>query len=744
MIGGYDMLRKINYQKKKEELLEKHGAYCAYCQAPLFPNNMCIDHYLSVKLYPEKANDDDNLILCCRECNIRKSSRLPYDENGNIVILNPYTEEYKKMIRGSKNGRLVLNLDNATPAMLNTVKELALDKRANTYIYHDTGSAKVSDDFDIKKETKVETERLNRINKVRIRNFKSIEDIELSLNRINVLIGGNNAGKSSILQAVQFAIGVAQTAGRHEKDVYAKPKIVFCDDSSAFLYSPTVDMNALIRKKEGSEKNGIDITFSTKAVKTDIVLYHKLNNSFEAKISNTSLFNAIKSNTSPYCVYITGLSGLPLTEEFTAKAKVLKSATRGDSNLYLRNILWLLHEDEDKSKWENFLKKFKLFYPEYTIDICFSPEIDEMINVFAIVKKDRQANLKIPLDMLGTGALQVIQILSYISYFTPSILILDEPDTHLHPKNQKLLFEVLKKYSDKEGTQILIATHSKHIMDSAQNAKATSVFWISRGETAQELKPGYNTEVISVLQEIGEATLAELKKSDLKYIIFTEDENVDKTKYLKTILEASGVNERSVAIVPYYGCSKADNIITAYKLLENFNSDLKIIVHRDRDYLNDEQKKAYKNSLNKKGIKGKISVWFTPGSDLEAIFVDAAHIKACYPELRDSIIENAIKEAYAEAKAASVKRLVEHQKVTERENNKKMKSTENSHKTEADLESLYDSDPSYYCYGKKTFSALKAIIQKSLHENPKLIEPTKFIEQKELKALFKDTSKTKK
>ena len=47
--------------------------------------------------------------------------------------------------------------------------------------------------------------------KITIRRFKSIESAELVLDKINVLVGGNNAGKSSIIQAIQFAVSCAQT-----------------------------------------------------------------------------------------------------------------------------------------------------------------------------------------------------------------------------------------------------------------------------------------------------------------------------------------------------------------------------------------------------------------------------------------------------------------------------------------------------------------------------------------------------
>lgn len=51
------------------------------------------------------------------------------------------------------------------------------------------------------------------LERVTIERFKNINEICLELDKVNVLVGSNNSGKSSILQAVQFAVSAAQTSG---------------------------------------------------------------------------------------------------------------------------------------------------------------------------------------------------------------------------------------------------------------------------------------------------------------------------------------------------------------------------------------------------------------------------------------------------------------------------------------------------------------------------------------------------
>ena len=54
------------------------------------------------------------------------------------------------------------------------------------------------------------------IQKVRLHNFKRFRDIEIPLNeQLNVLVGDNESGKSSILLAIDLAIGGNETRVRN-------------------------------------------------------------------------------------------------------------------------------------------------------------------------------------------------------------------------------------------------------------------------------------------------------------------------------------------------------------------------------------------------------------------------------------------------------------------------------------------------------------------------------------------------
>ena len=85
--------------------------------------------------------------------------------------------------------------------------------------------------------------------KIIIERFKNIERIELETSdtsRIAMLVGGNNAGKSSILQAIQFGVSVAQTS-KIQHGTWYRDRLSTSIGQNDLVYSPIKDVLALPR-----------------------------------------------------------------------------------------------------------------------------------------------------------------------------------------------------------------------------------------------------------------------------------------------------------------------------------------------------------------------------------------------------------------------------------------------------------------------------------------------------------------
>ncbi|WP_084253581.1 AAA family ATPase [Sphingomonas pituitosa] len=87
----------------------------------------------------------------------------------------------------------------------------------------------------------------------------------------------------------------------------------------------------------------------------------------------------------------------------------------------------------------------------------------------------RQANVKEPLDIssAGRGMLQALLVFSYLYAHKNSVLLVDEPDAHLEILRQKQIYVLLRDIANENGSQVVIVTHSEQILDEALDRNLT-------------------------------------------------------------------------------------------------------------------------------------------------------------------------------------------------------------------------------------------------------------------------------
>src|SRR4030043_69028 len=75
----------------------------------------------------------------------------------------------------------------------------------------------------------------------------------------------------------------------------------------------------------------------------------------------------------------------------------------------------------------------------------------------------RESALRIPLDIVsaGSGFLQVLQILTHALQSPSPVLLLDEPDAHMHTQLQEHFINLLRKFANDYEMQIIMASHSE-------------------------------------------------------------------------------------------------------------------------------------------------------------------------------------------------------------------------------------------------------------------------------------------
>lgn len=337
---------------------------------------------------------------------------------------------------------------------------------------------------------------------------------------------------------------------------------------------------------------------------SEIIISKGKNKNISINIEGVDLGKKLQSINEPFSMLVTGLAGIPNEERYQTPFVVNKTAAIGHSNSVFRNILLLLKKNEQS--WSVFNKEVGNVFPDYEVHTDFDENKHEFINCW-VSKGD---GIKYPIDSCGTGILQTIQILSYIYLFKPSIILLDEPDSHLHPNNQVLLANRLIEISRKTNTRIIIATHSKYLVNGLIND--ANLLWLSNG-VLQDVK---DKHIIESLIEIG-ALDAGQRLSPPKWVLLTEDTD---TNLLRTLITANGANLEDGEILSYNGCTKIETAQILVKHLKDKYPTSQFIIHRDRDFLEDEKIISYKNNFD------NVKFLIPELNDIESYFISYKHI----------------------------------------------------------------------------------------------------------------------
>jgi hypothetical protein len=319
----------------------------------------------------------------------------------------------------------------------------------------------------------------------------------------------------------------------------------------------------------------------------------------------------------------------------------------------------------------------------------------------------------------------------------------EEPENNLELMYAFELARMFKGYSS--DIQIFITTHSPafYALDVSES-DGVNTFYVSQDDrsctgvrvvTHQDTDSLHETMgllplITPYLKEIYEhQERIELLRAQLdslsdktRCFVMTEDEDQEA---ISRLLEINGFRLNTTEIISYFGADQmSGGVLTAKYLAKKFPGSM-VVIHRDRDYLDEDKV----DELRKKVEKNGFIFYVTKGVDVESEFISAEHIHSLYPQLSVDEIENMIIESTDEAESDSIGRLIDQSLKTEKPKNN------GYYKKVQELEALYAGDKLRYRYGKKVIGLVKAKVQKAIGENPDFYRYSNFVERDELTAV---------
>lgn len=334
---------------------------------------------------------------------------------------------------------------------------------------------------------------------LRIQNFKSIRDMEIrTIEQALILVGKNNTGKTSVLDAVSAMCGMYQVKERdfnekkqairidasfqiEEEDLrlfhhlglvcqyrrYEAWKKVFVQRFPSFqdgVLSFTVYINYARKQRyeDTGRKNNpyipmilprlyrINAERDLDQLQNDLLMFQE-DDQLRKLRSGSCIFEQARK--CRHCFQCIGLINQKKPEELTA----FETARLLEYKIYQLNL-----GEFSRSVNDNFVKNGGYEELQFTLT-C---DADQMFSV-EVAAFNRKQNILKPVNLMGKG-MRSIYMLSLLETYTggsghaPSIVMVEDPEIFLDPQLQKTCSEILYRLSKK--TQVIFNTHAPSLL----------------------------------------------------------------------------------------------------------------------------------------------------------------------------------------------------------------------------------------------------------------------------------------
>lgn len=392
---------------------------------------------------------------------------------------------------------------------------------------------------------------MRKIKLIHLQQFRQFADTKVEVGPFNLLVGPNNCGKTTILHAIRsfFLLmhGHVRFDGTPPKPVYHRRFL-----SSADEIAPTPDIKELWYGQQPGKTISISLTFDDN---TTIGL--SLRQQFgQLHVSADNLPAGLTADTvasylGTAVAFIPGLVGVLVTEPYATGARRNSLANQGRYSEIFRSSLHQLAAKDAKLLPQINGWLTDLFGVNLSM-VDFNPESDEFVTV-----KYRQDDVDFDVVSSGAGLQQVIQMLTYLYLSKPKILLIDEPDAHLHSKLQARLGDLFRRVALDLDAQVFLSTHSLDLIDTF----STNEVIVVDASKTNIASVGKNTDLVSALVDadiVDVSALSRLLSSRRLVVVEDKDQTV-----LKAIDKSCGS--------PLYS-SKSNSYVLSAKGVSNFRA----------------------------------------------------------------------------------------------------------------------------------------------------------------------------
>lgn len=294
------------------------------------------------------------------------------------------------------------------------------------------------------------------IRKVRIEGFKRFDDVTFELPGHIVIAGPNNAGKTTLLQAIaawSLALNRWKELNDFQRRGGSYARVPFA--RHAFAAVPLRSFDLLWRNR--SYNGAVKVTVTTD--EWSLPVRFEANSTEQIYVRPAAVEPDIVRAATLAPVFVPPMTGLGIDEPVYQRPKLDQLLGQGKPGDMLRNLLVEAHQS---ASWDRL---------QDSIARLFGYRLEPPNATGAHIVADYRsitAGPTLDIASAGSGFQQVLMLLTMLNTRPGAVLLLDEPDAHLHLILQDAIYGELRTTAARMKSQLIVATHSEVIINSVE------------------------------------------------------------------------------------------------------------------------------------------------------------------------------------------------------------------------------------------------------------------------------------
>ncbi len=332
------------------------------------------------------------------------------------------------------------------------------------------------------------------LTRLQIRNFKRFPNADIELGQAVVLIGPNNSGKTTALQALAlWEIGLRRWNQEYKGKTAPTQRPGVTLNRRDLVSIPVPGANQLWRNLHVRDVRKTNGKPQTQNVRIDIIVDGVTN----GRAWTCGLEFDYANEESLYCrplrlddgkqparmpvppeaadvavAFLPPMSGLTATEPKWEAGRINVLLGEGQTAQVLRNLCYQLYDRTDpRAEWEEVRRSIESLFGVQLQPPQFVKERGEITMTY----RDPEGSL-LDLSSAGRGLQQTLLLLAHLYANPKAVLLLDEPDAHLEVLRQRQIYQLLTDVAARQNSQIIAASHSEIILNEAANRDVVVAF----------------------------------------------------------------------------------------------------------------------------------------------------------------------------------------------------------------------------------------------------------------------------